>query len=861
MRINKFILFSFGLAMVLWINIFFRAYPIHFPQFIVQAEIKAENLIYQEAILEAEKKYSGLAPSARYALIIKFIREYKKQAKERIKKLTLEEYGKLKDNYQDENGQTYLMELDCWHWGRLVDNVLKAGHPGDETKEGGERDNLALAPRGGYLAYTQFLFYLSAFLYEVFSLIKPVPLFTFLFYLPLFFTAVFISALYLFCLKKWGAPCALMACLFVGLAPAFLEHSIAGWFDTDILNLTFPLLIAWSYLNIFPAKGNPPEKKQEESFLRRNNVVFLWTFIAGFWTGLFSFTWVGWWFIFLILIIYAGYSILRLSLARYLHQEKNPELFKKHLLALSLFIIFSFFWIQILARNLPLASLFAQIKSMLTLNKPLTASIWPNVLSTVQELRRPELREMINVAGKPALFFSALFCLLILFLRTCGEHGLTAARKRKYGEFEYESTMLFTLWAIASFLACLKGVRFTVFLLLPLGISLGRMFNEAYLHFKAKNNYWSLLITAIIFSFLTVQSLNAGYEKIRLAFPLINDSWHTILTSLKKTTPPEAVINSWWDFGDWFKTVAGRRVIFDGQNQNTPQGYWMANVLIAHDEETAINTLRMLNNGGNQAFETINRHLNDPLKSVLLLKKILTLKPGEAKKILETCLPPSITGEIIRLIFEPPKSQAYFIVDPTMPSKMSAISWLGNWNFLKVQIIQNLKNGADKRAIDDLATLGENATTVQKLLLEAALLNQSETINWISQKNRFISNPLKTKEKDGLALFDNGLVYNPKEQTVYAYSPEDSKYKIPKSLFILENNELKEIVYPDNQPAPSVLILKEKETYQAIMLNQNLAKSIFSRLYFLNGLGLKHFKPFLEEKDGEGAIKVFEIIW
>lgn len=294
----------------------------------------------------------------------------------------------------------------------------------------------------------------------------------------------------------------------------------------------------------------------------------------------------------------------------------------------------------------------------------------------------------------------------------------------------------------------------------------------------------------------------------------------------------------------------------------------MANVLIAHDEETAINTLRMLNNGGNQAFETINRHLNDPLKSVLLLKKILTLEPGEAKKILEACLPPSITGEIIRLIFEPPKSQAYFIVDPTMPSKMSAISWIGNWDFLKVQIIQNLKNGADKRAIDDLATLGENATTIQKLLLEAALLNQSETTNWISQKIRFNSDLLKTKEKDGLALFDNGLVYNPKEQGVYLYSCKDNKYKTPKNLFILENNELKEITYPDEpvsqsraQIDSSVLISKEEETYQAIMLNQGLAKSLFTRLYFLNGRGLKHFKPFLEKKDGEGAIKVFEIIW
>ena len=55
MRINKFIISGFILAMVVWINIFLRAYPINFPQFIVQAEIKAENMVSQEAALEAEK--------------------------------------------------------------------------------------------------------------------------------------------------------------------------------------------------------------------------------------------------------------------------------------------------------------------------------------------------------------------------------------------------------------------------------------------------------------------------------------------------------------------------------------------------------------------------------------------------------------------------------------------------------------------------------------------------------------------------------------------------------------------------------------------------------------------------------------
>ena len=116
-----------------------------------------------------------------------------------------------------------------------------------------------------------------------------------------------------------------MACLFVGLAPVFLDHSVAGWFDMDILNLTFPLLIAWSYLNIFPASPFPLPCGRGQGG-KNNKAVLLWTFIAAFWIGLFSFTWVGWWFIFLIIIIYEGYSILRLVLALSASREKPGTL-------------------------------------------------------------------------------------------------------------------------------------------------------------------------------------------------------------------------------------------------------------------------------------------------------------------------------------------------------------------------------------------------------------------------------------------------------------------------------------------------------------------------------------------------------
>jgi len=57
------------------------------------------------------------------------------------------------------------------------------------------------------------------------------------------------------------------------------------------------------------------------------------------------------------------------------------------------------------------------------------------------------------------------------------------------------------------------------------------------------------------------------------------------------------------------------------------------------------------------------------------------------------------------------------------------------------------------------------------------------------------------------------------------------------------------------------LIFKIEQDYYALMLDRELARSIFVRLYFLNGAGLKYFKPFIQEQKESKYIRVFEIDW
>jgi dolichyl-diphosphooligosaccharide--protein glycosyltransferase len=836
MRLRR-ILFIFFLLLVLDFNLYFRAFPINLPQLKTQAKETIEKSIQQATIQEVQTKFPQFHPAAKDEIVRTRVAEYKKQNKAIIENEIQDLYHQLKNKFQDKSGQTYLMELDCWQWARYVENVLRFGRPGDETIAGKQRDILMTAPLGSELEWDHSLYYFSASLYKGFSFFKNVPLFTFLFYLPLFFTAVFICLLYLFTYRYGGNLAGIISSLFIGLAPTFLQRSHAGWFDRDILNLIFPLLVIWTYASA-SARASLKQKS-------------LWICFSAFWVGLFSFSWTHWWFIFFIILIYESLYVVSTLFSYFILKRKDMHSLKGHIFSPSLFIAFSLFWVLVLVGNAPLVVLYEQIKLALILNKPLMSSIWPNVFSTVGELRGMTFAEISRTVGNLMFAFS-LCALFILAIR--------AFVSRQYSRFKRSAIMILVIWFWVMIFACTRGARFLVFLYFPLGIALGWAVEETYQYFKNKKNKLAQLAVVVAVTVgLNTFCIKKGNEVAKGIFPLMDDTWHNVLNLIKEKTPPETILNSWWDFGNWFKVVARRRVIFDGHSQGTPQAYWMAKALLSSDEDKSISILRMLNNGGNQAFETIDKQFKNPLFSVLLLESVLGLPPEESQGILLKFLPTETVQEVIALLYARPP-QAGFIVDNAMLSKMPAISYLGNWDFSKVYIAQNFdrieKAQLIEHLIGHLKNLARDESQIQRFYQEIFLISTKKIDDWLSHRLRFYGNVADGREKDGIVFFDNGFVYNLKEKTI-----QSSAQQIPRSLFTVIDDNIVEIVYPDANSAFSVLVFNTSEGYKSILLDQELGRSIFMRLYFLNGRGLRHFLPFIDAQEGNNYIRYFNIVW
>lgn len=833
-QIKKHLPLAVALFCVLFLNVYYRAFPIYFPQLKAQAKQIVDQNIQQAAASEVSKRFPQFYSLAKDEIVKNEIAAYRRQNAPQIKSQVNDIYAKLKDRFQDERGQTYLMELDCWHWSRYTENVLKSGHPGDEVIGGKQLDNFMLHPYGNFLDWNNFLFYCTAFLYKIFAVFKRVPLFTFTFYIPLFYIALFTLGLFFFVRSLGGGVAALVASLVVGLTPIFIPRSCAGWYDMDTLSMLMPILVVWVYALSHDRWGSL--KKW-----------ILWSCFSGFLVGLFCFIWTSWWFIFLIIIMYELVSLAALYAISFYRKKSFLGAAKQHIASLSCFVFFSVVWVLVFCGVRPLAELFHIVTNALVLNKPLLPSIWPNVYATVGELRKASFSEIATAAAGAPVFWVSVLAMITLLAR--------AFFSRQYSAYKRRVLFMLIIWFFSMLFATLRGVRFTMFLIAPLGMCLGWFVSESYSFIRSKQKMAADIFLAIALLIVSWQFMSKAGNVARGIYPLMDDNWYRVLVTIRDNSPADAVLNSWWDFGDWFKVVARRKVIFDGQSQNKPQAYWMAKAFLSGNEDEVMGILRMLNNGGNKAFELINEHIGEPLKSVLLLERILPLGPEEAKKILLEHLPFPAVNSVLELLYNRPPS-AYFVVDPSLQHKISAISYIGNWNFAKVYIAQNINKREKDEILGYLMRLGRQEPEVAQMYQEAFLITSKNIEGWISRPYQFYGAMVGGQQKGNTVLFDNGFIYSINDQTIVTNAQQ-----IPRSLFIEKEGHIVEVVFTNATLNFSCLVFKDETGYKLLLLERNLGNSFFVKLYFLNGRGLRHFKSFIDSQQGNDYLRVFLIDW
>ncbi len=744
----------------------------------------------------------------------------------------------------------YMPDIDPYHYLDLARNYLDHGDYGAGVRNGVPWNTKVLAPKGQPAGDTIYHPKVLAYTYKVMHLFNSkIDLMQGAQFFPVIFSALGVIPAFFIGRRFAGNVGGFFVALMVGVNGFALSRTLFGHADTDAYNVFFPLLIVWLFIESFEAR----EKWAE------------WVLIGltGLALGLFSVTWGGgWWYVLDITLGTLGIYFVYLAVMAW--QEKKSVQAIVHSQRLQHIIVFGVMFVVAAGIFVSWFSSFSAFIGGLfgplgfTIIKSAShVNLWPNVYTTVAELNPASITSVIsNIGGR--FFFAVALLGIVLALLKRDRHG---ARDVKY-------TILLLIWFAATMYASTKGIRF-VLLLVPafsiaFGVALGFVYKYS-LDFSERSLKVQKWITGsivlLIFAVVLVPYVSSSFAAARTDVPLVNDAWWGTLENIRENSAPNAIINSWWDFGHHFKYIADRAVTFDGGSQNTPMAHWIGRVLLTSDEDEAVGILRMLDCGSNDAFDVLNKEVNDTVKSVKILYAVVKIDEESARKELAKYVKnPDAVLQFTHC--SPPED--YFITSDDMVGKAGVWGHFGAWDFERARVWVELKNVPQSTAMSMMMSdWNYSRQDAEKLYFEASTLSGEDAANqWIAPWPGYLSGMASCAVKGTMVQCVNGVEVNVSSFVVSVRTQQGTA--VPRVLATVnEQGEFVTVVQNDSAADVGIVLIPQRGGgYVSLAVAPELAGSMFTRLFFFDGHGLEHFKKFDErtQLDG-GRISTWNLDW
>ncbi len=864
---NRWIILPIAFIIIaMFFSIYIRAQPAYLPIVDDWAKSSVNNFFRDQIKAEVNKQYPNLPDRNKLVLLDREYNNFLEENKGLVQQQISSTADFFKSELQDDAGQTYLLAIDPYFWMRHSRNVLENGHPGDTIKDGVSWDDHMYAPLGRPIPFDMFHAYFEAHMFKVMRIFSPdMSLMTAAFYMPIIISALTVIPAFFIARRLGGNLGGFIAALIVAVHPAFVTRTAGGFADTDAYNVFFPLFIAWFFLIAFETKD---VKKK-----------WAYTILAGFLVGLYSFAWGGWWYIFDFLVVSAVLYLVYYILVHYRELRgigsavKKPAV-KNTLILLLLFILTSAIFVSIFVDVLQFKTAYENPLGFAKLKQVAITTVWPNVFTTVAEQNPASLEGVINQIGfggkSNGRFFFAIAIIGII---------LSSIRRDIYGKVDVKYAILLALWFAATIYASTKGIRFTLLVVPAFAIAVGVAFGIAYnfivkwgekgLHVN-KMIIGVVLIAIIILVFL-VNPVKAGIAVGKQEIPSMNDAWYRSLNKINQEAAPDAIINSWWDFGHWFKAIGDRAVTFDGTSQNSPQAHWVGKVLMTNDEKQAIGILRMLDCGADMGFTVLDRIINDPAKSVGILNEIIVLDKESARKALESQGISDPDSVLVYTHCEPPED--YFITSDDMIQKSGVWGHFGSWNFDKATIYFKLQKKGYKDKEKAIAYLQERfnytESEAEDVYFDVKSLGAGggKAVNdWIAPWPGYVSgvNGCDRISEEEVVC---GIIQEGQAKinlvTMDVEIPSNRGVLHPNSISYVDGDDVVEKVFTENTIGYSMALIPAGDSFQNVMMSPQLAAGMFTRLFYFKGHGLEHFKLFSFERSpvGGATIYVWKVDW
>lgn len=804
---------------------FFRAYTYDLPITDDWAEQTIMNNLQSSIGNSILQQYPEIDQQTFNNLVSQQTNLYLKENSEQINQEINSLSQQIKNNYQDDSGQTYLLAIDPYHYYRQAENILENGHVGDEIVDGKPFDNHMVAPKGRF-ASNSLHPVMGATIHKISSVFGNDSLMKSFFIIPLIFAMLSVIPAFFIARRVSNNLGGLVAATLLAISPIFLGRTPAGFSDTDVYNIFFPLMISWLFLESFILRHKEKTKK------------YIYAGIAGLFTGIFAFAWEGWWYIFdFIIASMIGYFIyLVFTHKKYFHKTLKI----KNLMVTFVSYVFSTIVFVTLFRGF--SAMLDSIKgplSMLFIKSAAHTNLWPNVYTTVAELGDTSLTKVISTLGGPLLALLVIFSISLFFI------------KKNKKQFDIKYGLFLGIWFIGAIFGSLSGLRFSMFVVPVYAIALGILAGKTYDFITNKlsknlelNKKFISIILIISLVVMFVSPIQNAHNTALREIPQMNDAWYNTLTKIEQETPEDAIINSWWDFGHWFKAIGDRKVTFDGASQNLPQAHWIGKVLLTSNEEEAIAILKMLDCGANDAYDLLLEETDNPLLTKQIIDEIL-LNENQAQNILlEYTENPELIIE--KMFCDPPEN--YFITSEDMVSKAGVWAHFGSWDFEKALayniVKSNIKENALQKLQDELNYSEEESQSIYRQLNG---LSEREANAWIAPYPSY-SQKGKCQNQNGTIVCENGVIIENNE--VYV-NTKNGQIKLQS--FRIDNQ-----IYNSNEGNNEISVAYDSTKSVAILMQPELLESMFTELFFFGGENLNNFELFDHQV---GIIYTWKVKW
>ena len=816
-------------------GLYFRTYPMRDQGWISekQSEAAALDLVSQKMRNQIKEvvqtQYPQMAPDVLEKIASARADEIAAHENAQFQRAVADAKSNLLQRHTPKQSRFYLLEADSYHYFQLLQNVADYGKPGPVVQHGKYFNPLRLAPHGAW-SFMVLHPYVGFLIYKAMHLLNQrIDLMEAAAWTPLFLMVLTTLAYFwLGRILQFSAASVFAGALCLLLSPIYLQRGTYGWYDTDPYNLIFPLAVLSCFF-----WGASSRKQAVRAAV-----------CGGFLTGFYALFWVGWPFL-LGIILGMGCLIVLLRRKWRQHGLEEAGRFMIYYVPAALLTLCLFLTPQTFLESL--------IDAAVALSRFIhaDASLWPNVFVAVGETRSINLQKLIFLSGHYGSF--AIFILGI----TGG--GFYAWKRRAEGF--WMSWLASVAIMLPLLVLALKTERFVLLFLLPFSVLVAwgldfvqwgvRILWSRFLKMKGFVILRPVLLSFFVFVVIGLPQFVFAHALALHTRPIMNDAWFSMLHHIRTNTPADAILYAWWPPGHFITSIAQRAAVTDGASQHLPACYWIARLFMAKDEREVTGILRMLDAGGNQAVEFLEKQGTPLPESIKLIDEIILYTREDAAGKLPAHWDEASKKELLDQTHgsRPPRS-AYLFVYNEMIENALAVSVMGEWDFERAREILHKK-------FPSAGVLGGKPTYVDRM-------------RQISRGFVSYSPPSPLQNQDGdQYFFANGFRYDALTHQAMRVNEQEMQRSLPWSLLYLDaQDQLQETPMQGEHLDVSALVfdvVKSGATAgkQMVLADRRLLRSLMFRLYYLDARGYQGIKlvETIHDPITNTHLKLFRVDW